>query len=161
MAVSKQRESECKRKGLGTRPILQKHSGDLLPPARPHLLIAHSAVNSPMDSLLIQSHLSNTTGWESSIQHIKLLVGTLHSQPITAPKPKIFTLWSFTENVCWPSFYVVQNLGLNFYLKLHYFLLAYYCYTEDTLWHLQRCLQYILVRFTPSIILLYTLSPHL
>jgi hypothetical protein len=29
-----------------------------------------------------------------------------------------------------------------------------YCCSGDTLWHLQKCLQYILVKFTPSIMLL-------
>jgi hypothetical protein len=39
--------------------------------------------------------------------------------------------------------------------------LSYYCCSGGTLWHLQKCLQYILVRFAPSIILLYSLSPIL
>jgi hypothetical protein len=36
-----------------------------------------------------------------------------------------------------------------------HFLLSYYCCTESTLWHLKECLQYILVKFTSSIILLH------
>jgi hypothetical protein len=39
--------------------------------------------------------------------------------------------------------------------------LSYYCCMGGTLWHIQKCLQCILVKFIPSIILLYTLSPFL
>jgi hypothetical protein len=39
------------------------------------------------------------------------------------------------------------------------FLLSYYC-TGNTLWYLQKFLQYIIVEFTPSIISSLSLSPH-
>jgi hypothetical protein len=37
----------------------------------------------------------------------------------------------------------------------------HYCHARGTLWLSQKCLQYILVKFTPSIILLYLPSPIL
>jgi hypothetical protein len=37
----------------------------------------------------------------------------------------------------------------NFYFFHGCFSLSYYCCTGGTLWHLQKCLQYILVKFTP------------
>jgi hypothetical protein len=40
------------------------------------------------------------------------------------------------------------------------FLLPYYCFSV-ILWHLQKCLQYILVKFTPSIVLHYLPFPIL
>jgi hypothetical protein len=46
--------------------------------------------------------------------------------------------------------------------KIFYlFLLSYYCCTGATLWHLQNFLQYIIVKSTLSIILLYPPSPFL
>jgi hypothetical protein len=54
---------------------------------------------------------------------------------------------------------LVVNFLLLLWLHFHIlFSVAYYCCTESTLWHIQKCLQYVLVRFTPSIILLYLLS---
>jgi hypothetical protein len=47
---SERRQKERSRKGPGTRYTLQRHMFcDLLPPTRPHHLIAHSAMNSSMD----------------------------------------------------------------------------------------------------------------
>jgi hypothetical protein len=43
--------------------------------------------------------------------------------------------------------------------SLFYFLLSYYCCTRGTLWYLRKCLQYIIVEFIPSSILLYPSSP--
>jgi hypothetical protein len=40
----------------------------------------------------------------------------------------------------------------SYLLFLFLFLLSYYCCTGDTLWHLQKFWQYIIVEFTPSII---------
>jgi hypothetical protein len=40
-------------------------------------------------------------------------------------------------------------------------LFPYYCCTGGMLWHLQKSLQFILIKFIPSIILLYPLSPIL
>jgi hypothetical protein len=45
-------------------------------------------------------------------------------------------------------------------LILILFLLSHYCW-GGKLWHLQKFLQNIIVKFTPSIILLYSLSPFL
>jgi hypothetical protein len=40
------------------------------------------------------------------------------------------------------------------FIFLFNFLLSYYCFTGSSFWHLQKCLQYILAKFTHSIILL-------
>jgi hypothetical protein len=50
------------------------------------------------------------------------------------------------------------HLKITFYLKNC--LLSFCCCTRGTLWHLQKCLQYILVKLTPSTILLYPTSFH-
>jgi hypothetical protein len=47
------------------------------------------------------------------------------------------------------------------FFRMAGFLLAYYCCTGGTLQHFQKYLEYILVRFTLSIILLYPSSPLL
>jgi hypothetical protein len=62
--------------------------------------------------------------------------------------------------LCWSDSSKTMNqnkslLHLNFSL----FLLYYYC-TGGTLWHLQKFLQYIIVEFTPFIILLYFPTPY-
>jgi hypothetical protein len=51
-------------------------------------------------------------------------------------------------------------LFLSVYLFIFYFILYYHIIVilGVQLWHLQKCLQYILVKLTPSIILLYPLS---
>jgi hypothetical protein len=54
----------------------------------------------------------------------------------------------------YPPFNFFYNLN-EFHYFFYQFLLLYCCCTGDTLWHLEKCLQYILVKFTPSIILLY------
>jgi hypothetical protein len=42
-------------------------------------------------------------------------------------------------------------------LFIFYFFIfiSYYCYTGGTLWYFQKCIQYILVKFTPSNILIF------
>jgi hypothetical protein len=50
---------------------------------------------------------------------------------------------------------------LIYFLFILFFLLSYYCCTRSTLWYLQKCLQYILVKLTPFIILFYLPSPIL
>jgi hypothetical protein len=47
-----------------------------------------------------------------------------------------------------------------YFFLILFFIVLLFC-TGDTLWHLQKCLQCILVKFTTSIILLYPLSPFL
>jgi hypothetical protein len=63
----------------------------------------------------------------------------------------------FCGGGCWTPSISTRNI---LYLFLIFNLLAYYSCTGSTLWHLQKCLQYILVRFTPSIFFLYV-PPHL
>jgi hypothetical protein len=49
--------------------------------------------------------------------------------------------------------------SVNIILNLILFLLPYYCYSGGALYYLQKCMQYILVKFTPSITLLYPQAP--
>jgi hypothetical protein len=45
------------------------------------------------------------------------------------------------------------NYTLGFLFNLFILIFFYYCCTGGTMWHLQKCLQYIILEFTPSIIL--------
>jgi hypothetical protein len=58
--------------------------------------------------------------------------------------------WSLKRvhlRLAWATFEIPPFFFFSFSLFL-----LYYCCTWGTLWHLQKCLQYILVKFTPSII---------
>jgi hypothetical protein len=60
---------------------------------------------------------------------------------------------------CWVCFFFFPFLR-NLFLLLY----TFYFHIINVLgyiWHLQKCLQYISIKFTPSIILLYLLSPIL
>jgi hypothetical protein len=62
--------------------------------------------------------------------------------------------WTMHENSC-----ILSSL-VKLVSVFSLFLLSYYCCTRGTVWHLQKFLQYTLVKFTPSIILLYPTFPH-
>jgi hypothetical protein len=54
-----------------------------------------------------------------------------------------------------------RKLFSTFYFLFFIHLFIYYCCSEGTLWHLQNFLQYIIVEFIPSIILLCPHPPQL
>jgi hypothetical protein len=61
---------------------------------------------------------------------------------------------------CWISFLVCHFCLFLFNFCISFWGEFFYCCTKGALWHLQGFLEYNLVVFTPSIILLYTPSPH-
>jgi hypothetical protein len=61
-------------------------------------------------------------------------------------------------NLLNPKLYT-KLVSLIFLPLFHLFVLSYYGCARGILWYLQKCLQYIFVKFTPSIILLYSPTP--
>jgi hypothetical protein len=62
--------------------------------------------------------------------------------------------------LCADCFWITQMVRKCVFILLFFFyLLAYYSWTGSTLWHSQKCLLYILVRFITSIFPLFPPSP--